>query len=463
MSDLQDLIQLRDCFQGGYTLPQYCLDNGIEKPLIIARKKNTQVIWEIHVQFRFDKRVKAQFCLLDSAAKEIDFSVRATVSKLKTQAYSKELIDDCDKIIFLSSDREKLKMDKTIYLDDLTEYFINKTYAEIPLLSFLQRYPKVKLFVTNFPHITRYEDGADFNKELKSLEEMMELFRNKKDATVETPLDKFGYTNAQVYDLMRAPRIINNPYGAVPLEDTPTDSIQQIRGGKRRTAYQPEHFEHRIWFVGSCHQYGINAPFDKTIESYLQLMLNEAKLPWRVENEGQHYFNRRQDLFFNLNAIDPAPGDIIFVWINDRPTSNVPFFDVSDVFDPPVDYKEIFTVKGHGNERGYKLLAEKTFAFLTEHNFFRDEEFTYPPPPPPRRRYGIPLQFEHWDEPVPSKPTAQPVANKSTASLVPPKTQAPVANKSTAPVSKKPAEPQKVIVKPAASNVVKIPPKAATV
>ena len=403
MADAKSLIQLRDCFQSGYTLPQYCLDNGIERPLIVARQRYANFLWEIHVQFRLDKQLKVQFCLLNSPETIIDFSVRATFPKLKTKAYSDELVDECDKIIFLSKDREKLKTDKTIYLDELRDEFIRKAYCEIPLLNFLQRYPQVKLFVTNFPHISRYEDGSKFNKKLKSLEEMKILFAKNKDNPVETPLDKFGYTNQEVYDLMCAPKIINNIYGTVLLKDTSEDSVQGIVGGKRRTVNQPEKFQNRIWMVGSCHQYGINAPYDKTIESYLQGMLNEAKLPWRVENEGQHYFNRRQDLFYNLNALDPAPGDIIFVWVNDRPTVSVPFFDVSDVFDPPIDYKEIFTVKGHGNEIGYKLLAEKTFKFLTEHNFFRDEKFTYPAPPPPRHRYGIPLQFEHLDEQIPPK------------------------------------------------------------
>ena len=397
MADSQLLIQLRDCFTAGYTLPQYCIDNGIEKPLIVARGRYVNFLWEIHVQFRLDKRLAAQYCFLDAPETIVDFSMRATVSKLKTQKYSKELIENCDKVIFLSSDRTKLAMEKTIYLDELHNHFIRRTYCEIPLLNFLQRYPQVKLFVTNFPHISRYADGAAFNKELKSLEEMMVLFRDNKDTTFETPLDKFGYTNDQVQELMRAPKIIKNPYGPVPLVDTGKDSIRQITGGKRRTAYQPEKFQNRIWMVGSCHQYGINAPYDKTIESYLQKILNDNNLPWRVENEGQHYFNRRQDLFYNLNALEPAPGDIIFVWVNDRPTVSVPFFDVSDVFDPPINYKEIFTVKGHGNELGYKLLAEKTFKFLTDNNFFRDKKFTYPAPPPPPRRYGIPPQFENWN------------------------------------------------------------------
>ena len=59
---------------------------------------------------------------------------------------------------------------------------------------------------------------------------------------------------------------------------------------------------------------------------------------------------------------------------------NLPIFDISHAFDPPIDYREIFVEKNHINEIGYKILAEKYFKFLTENNFFRDKEFIYPPP-----------------------------------------------------------------------------------
>ena len=37
--DEQFLIQLRDCFTGGYTFPQFCIDNDIKKPLFVAEGK----------------------------------------------------------------------------------------------------------------------------------------------------------------------------------------------------------------------------------------------------------------------------------------------------------------------------------------------------------------------------------------------------------------------------------------
>ena len=377
--DEQFLIQLRDCFTGGYTLPQFCIDNEIKKPLFVAEGKFWQFMWEVYVQFRYDKRLTAQFSFLDVAPSEINFSVCSILAPLQTKNISEINPADVDAVIALTA--EKIFSDgNVIYLDALTDYFIRKTYAEIPLQFFLERHPGVKLILTTFPSVWRYEDAREFNETLKSLKEMLEILRADKSGTVKTPLDKFGYTNEEVLEIMEAPNVRTNLDGSTTQEDTPEKSLQRIRNGKRVTANQPEHFRNRIYFVGSCHDYGVNAPYDKTIASYLQKMLNENNLPYRVENESQRYFNRYQDLFYNLNKLSPAPGDIIFVWLSGMTLKNFPLFDLTAAFDPPNDYREILCIKWHVNELGYKILAEKYFELLTKNNFFRDSAFEYPPP-----------------------------------------------------------------------------------
>ena len=394
MPDSLNLIQLRDCFQGGYTLPQYCTDNGVQKPLIVAEKESEQFLWELYIQFAYDKRLKAQFSLLDSPPVTINFSVYTVISSLKTKELSEDLIAQCDKIIVLSKDKTRLKTDKTIYLSELVNHFIRKTYCEIPLLHFLQRNPKVKLFLTNMPYMRSNRNIVQFTKQLLGVNDMLRLLQAAKGKTIQTPFDKFGYTNRQVRELIRPPETRTNPDGSTSFKATSKTGLSRIQHGKRVTAYQPDQFQNRIWFVGSCHQYGINAPYDKTIESCLQKMLNEANLPWRVENESQFFFNRYQDLFYNLNNLKPAPGDIIFVWIHNMATSKLPLFDLGKAFDKTQDYRNFLVLKYHFNELGYEFLAEKYFTFLTENDFFRDKEFEYPAPPPSFHRYGIPPQFE---------------------------------------------------------------------
>jgi len=378
--DERFLIQLRDCFTGGYTLPQFCIDNGIKKPLFVAEGKSWQFVWEIYVQFRYDKRMTAQLSFLDVAPGEINFSTYSIIGAMQFKHISQVNPAEVDAVICLTA-KKIFSGGKVIYLDALTDYFIRKTYAEIPLLNFLQRHPQVKLFLTNFPSLNRYKDGAQFGRQLKGFGEIMDAIRADKSGNVKTPLDKFGYTNQEVLEIMEAPKTKTNPDGSTVMEDTDEISLRRIRNGKRVTAYQPERFKNKIYFFGSCHHYGINASFDKTIASYLQLMLNEHNLPYRVENESQRYFNRYQDIFYNLNKLTPSPGDIIFMWIADLRANNLPFVDVSNVFDPPHDYKDFFVDGGHVNELGYKILAEKYFDFLTTNNFFHDVCINYSAPP----------------------------------------------------------------------------------
>ena len=389
-------VKLRDCFTAGYTLPQFCIDNGITKPLFVSEQKFKLLLWEIYVQFQYDKRMTAHFGFFDANAEvELNYSFDNTVRKLKVQPVSAELTDDCDKIIVLSADKDTLKSDKAIYLDALEDECILKAYYEIPVLHFLQRCPQVKLIVTKFPiEIKQYKGGAKFEKALPTTTKLRNLLLEDSGGKVKTKLSRLGYTNQEVLELVEAPRFVKNPDGTTLLQENPDRLLHPIKGGKMVTAYQPETWRNKIYFVGSCYDFGINAPFDKTVESYLQRLLNKHNLPYRVENEGQHYFGRWQDIFYNLNALTLAPDDIIFIWLNNLLPKTLPGFDLSDAFAPPHDYRKIFVEKKHGNELGYKILARKYFKCLTANNFFRDVKFKYPPPPAAFHRYGIPPQFE---------------------------------------------------------------------
>ena len=391
--DEQYVIQLRDCFTGGYTLPQYCIDNGIKKPLFVSEKKFLQFMWEVHVQFRYDKRMLPYFSILDMPTGNLSFSVFTILEPLKYKNFSEINTEDFDAIILLTTKEINLTK-KVIPLNKLVNFFTYNTYIKVPLLNFLQRYPKVKLILTRYPSIAHYKDGKEYNKKIPALQSLRNLLRKDKSGTVKTPLDKFGYTNQEVLELLEDPKTKMNLDGTTIMADNDNPLIR-IKYGKRATAYQLEHFQNKIYFVGSCHDEGIDAPYDKTIESYLQKILNENNLPYRVENESQRYWHRYQDIFYTLNNLTPSPGDIIFMWFDNMKLKDFPFFDASDAFDLPHNYKEIFCIKGHFNELGYKLLAEKYFEYLMKNNFFRDTDLKYPNPAQPYlHRYGIPLQFE---------------------------------------------------------------------
>ena len=379
-------VKLRDCFTAGYTLPQYCVDNNIKRPLFVSEKKYELFLWETCVQFYYDKRMRAQFCFIDAEESLLKYSPQfvAIIPQIKVQKFSMINLANFDAMILLTKENIDTPHKKIIRFSELEQFFIRRTYAEIPLLHFLQRNPKVKLFLTTQPNSWDYIGGIEFNNQLCNVGEFSKRLERDKSGNVKTSLDRFGYTNAQVLEIASSPQVITNPDGTTVMVDDSTKPLQNVKNGKRVTAYQPEHYKNRIYFFGQCIYYGVYAPFDKTLESYLQKMLNENNLPYRVENESQFMYGRVQDILYNLNKLKPNPGDIIFVVLEWLRTNNdiIPFVDMKGIFDPPHDFRECFCVNNHINELGQKLMAERFFNFLTENNFFRDVEFNYPIPPP---------------------------------------------------------------------------------
>ena len=398
MSDSELFVKLRDCFTAGYTLPQYCIDNGIKRPLFVSEKKYELFVWQVYVQFHYDKRLTAQFCFIDADDTPLKYfpAVVGIIAQLRNQKFATLNLDAFDKIILLTAENVEADKNKIVRFADLERFFIRRTYAEIPLLHFLQRYPQVKLILTNYPSVWRYKDASAFNAQLCSVGGFVARLQQDKSGNVKTTLDKFGYTNAQALELATSPQVKTNPDGTTTLIDDDTKPLLRVKGGKRTTAYQPTHYQNKIYFFGQCIYFGVYTPFDKTLESYLQKMLNEADLPYCVENCSQFLFGRTQDIIYNLNALKPEPGDIIFVVLEglSANNNNIPYLDMNGVFDPPHDYKECYCVQSHVNELGYELMAGRVFDYLTKHNFFREVELKYPTPPPCYHRYGIPPQFE---------------------------------------------------------------------
>ena len=375
------IIQLRDCFTAGYTLPQFCIDNGIKKPLFLVAQKNWLLLREIYVQFAYDKRLVPTFSFYD-LTQDVwlnSWSVECILGQLQIKGLSESVVHDCDAIICLTS-KKIFSSDTVIYLDELADYFIRQAYCETPLLHFLQRHPKVHLIVTNFPRIDRPITKREKQLCSTTIHQIRDKLSSTKK-TISTPYDFLGYTNREVHQLLEMVGAKVNSDGSTALEDS-SSSLVGIRAGKRLTVDAPKNFKNKIYFMGTCTFFGIGAPFEKTIESYLQQMLNENNLPYRVENESQFFANRYQDVFYNLNNLPTRAGDIIFLCLQTLQPFTIPFIDISKIFDGLADREKIFCDFCHVNEIGYKLLAEKYFKLLTENNFFRDVESNYHMPPP---------------------------------------------------------------------------------
>ena len=380
-ADERMITQLRDCFNAGYQFPQYCIDNNIKKPLFVGVDESQKnFLWEIFVQFKYHKSMTARFAFATpSIPKAVNFTVHFISGSLSFQDYSKLNLEDFDKIIVLANDMSEFKSDKSVCLSDICKFFFQKTYCDIPLLHFMQKHPGVKLIVTNFP--IKPTTNHEFEKKCTYiLAQLAHKLRNDKSGNVKTLMDWLGYSNAEILRMITWPGSTLNQDGSVALRDV-DHPLMHVKNGIRNTAYQPEHFKNRIYFFGISHQFGLYAPDANTLESNLQKMLNEKNLPYRVENRGGAFMCAMQNIFYNLNAFNPEPGDIIFVYLDRLMPLNIPSFDISHVLDS-YNYAELFADKTHLNENGYKILAEKYFEYLVENDFFSHTNFEYPPPQP---------------------------------------------------------------------------------
>ena len=138
-------VKLRDCFTAGYTLPQYCIDNNIKRPLFVSEKKYELFLWEIYVQFHYDKRMRTQFSFIDGGDMQPKYfpAHAGIIARYLIPKFSAMNLDVFDKVILLTKETVNADSQKVISLANLERFFIQRTYAEIPLLHFMQRNPKV--------------------------------------------------------------------------------------------------------------------------------------------------------------------------------------------------------------------------------------------------------------------------------------------------------------------------------
>ena len=248
MTDEQLLIYLSDCFSAGYQMPQYCIDNNIKKPLFIVPNENHwQILWNIHVQFFHDKRIKPQFALLKGKFDSLRLSPGTIFDELKIKNYGNLDLDNFDKIFFLAKKKSAQDYDKIIYLEELVKKFIIATYLENPLLHFLEYHPHIKLFLTNFPIMS--DNPIKTENELQIVKNPVPLATMtsnlKKDSEYKTPYDFLGYSRQDLIDMLTLTGTKTNPDGSTVLIDN-DNPLVNVKNGRRVTAYQPDYYKNTI-------------------------------------------------------------------------------------------------------------------------------------------------------------------------------------------------------------------------
>ena len=122
----------------------------------------------------------------------------------------------------------------------------------------------------------------------------------------------------------------------IMLKDSDTETYNVING-ERLTVGQPREYERTIYFLGPCLIIGIKVDDSRTIESYLQNILNLEKIPCRVVNYGS--WQNGLQLLQRLCSIKFKNGDIVILYydsIYDIPSINLA--DCIEYNDLPVEW-----------------------------------------------------------------------------------------------------------------------------
>lgn len=368
-------MRLFSCFNAGYSIPQFCIDNNYKHPVIVT--DSAELLYEIYEQFWFCKKLSAQYMIIGESTVLKAFS-GLNITSIRVEEFSVDKCKNADVVLYLSDKPlDKASPVRLLRLNQITNLMLRYATLERPIYNFLKIRPGVKVITYTHPDLIENEYNSELEKKVLSENFKRTLIENRRKGIAEkiwTPLDEFGYSNNEVLKLLDMPTAKTDWKGCTYFDDS-SDELFNSRGGKRQTAYQPSAHEHVIYMLGTCVCVGYAAPWDKTMPSYLQKILNDNNEGYLVENISQFYNGRYQDIFYNLNALPVKDGDIVFICLANSTIRDIPGFYAKKLFKRPHNYGELYVDKYHINERGYKIVAEKFYEFLKESNFFNDYDY----------------------------------------------------------------------------------------
>jgi [citrate (pro-3S)-lyase] ligase len=374
--NLETLSQLAVLSAMGYTVPQWCLDNGINSVVIFMFKGDWIFCEQICAQFRMDKRVNVTYTTASNHTLFTEqFAFFEFIGQIDVKQYNTIAITSKETILFLSHQHigaidilRKKTGANVIKIGDILANMFAYSFYRRPLLEFKQKYPTIPVFCYNdsqFPWSARTDSEEDIFKQKLSVNVV------KNGVLLTHGFDGLGYTVEEIPTLYKVPNSYYNN-GIRCLEDLYSKYVNVINV-RRVTTDAPATASRNIWILGGCRVFGIGAPDDKTIPSYLQKLLNKSFLDknFAVQNIGHNRWKFEDDIFPILNSLPVCDGDIVIMHTKRYKISGMDAsLDLANLFQRPHNYGEVFWDFGHYTERGNKVIAEKLFEKLVTENFF---------------------------------------------------------------------------------------------
>jgi len=177
------------------------------------------------------------------------------------------------------------------------------------------------------------------------------------------------YTPMEIKEVSATPSSYHDQKGVRHFYERSGDCVN-IMGGHRITKFQPEQPKRTLFLVGGCTVFGVCSSDEHTLESQLQILLNQQYPEEQIIVQNYGYFLcQREDMQTNekykmLEALPVKSGDIVCI---ERGIGLNLFIDMAGVSEEARDY-EIFVDYSHYTPDGNRLWAKKIFEGLIENN-----------------------------------------------------------------------------------------------
>ncbi len=278
--------------------------------------------------------------------------------------------------IWLKRRLNNLKIPYIEIIKLLPELLVYASFLK-PLQVFRQNHPNLNIVVHNTPSLPAEKDASDGEREIylhtsvKRATDIINGLRETPPKLVTKAFDEFNYETGEILEFLTGWQFNSiDSQGVVSSIDHSSMYCNLVQG-HRLTANQPSNYDRTIWHFGYCHVWGNGAPDDKTMDSFLQGMLNEQGLKVRVENYGYSGISLNHSAVMKkVNSLSSyyQDNDIILIESFDGFPQGEDFYhlDIKNLFARPHDYGEIFIDSSHFNETGNRIVAKSIYDFICE-------------------------------------------------------------------------------------------------
>jgi cytidyltransferase-like protein len=172
------------------------------------------------------------------------------------------------------------------------------------------------------------------------------------------------WTNETVNEMAAQRQGCIRKNGIIYLKDVKSSRCNVING-ERMTVGQPLEYERTIYFYGPCLITGWYVEDSKTLESYLQAIVNEKEYRVRCVNYGS--FQDELSLLLKICSTEYKKGDIVVIYDKNKAFDSILNIDLADSLEREnVPAKWVVDAPQHCNHKVNEIYAKEIFNFIED-------------------------------------------------------------------------------------------------